>query len=140
MNTSDANAEFLKACDEAAKFINEHTASNKGVVRVFSHYDADGLTAGGILSRTLQRANITFQLTILSKLDDLSMIDIQKDQKNWDLIIFSDLGSNKISTMIEEFDTHIVILDHHTTSEKNITPKSNIYHLNPHIFGIDGSS
>lgn len=140
MNTSNANMEFLKACDAAAKFILEHTENQKGMVRVFSHYDADGLTAGGILGRTLQRANITFHLTILSKLDVVSMDQIKKDQENWDLVIFSDLGSNKISTIIEEFNTNVVILDHHSTNETEVTPNSRIFHLNPHIFGIDGSS
>jgi len=59
-------------------------------------------------------------------------------KEEYPYFIFADLGSGQISSISEILkEKKILILDHHETAKDEIS--SNITHINPHLFGIDGS-
>jgi len=101
-------------------------------VHIFSHHDADGISAAVILARTMMRANIGFKVTLLPALNDDTVKEIMDSGSK--CIIIADMGSS----YLEELDTvngDVVILDHHKYQEAEL---KNVKHINPHSFGIDG--
>ena len=75
---------------QAANLIIATSKPIKGV----THYDADGLSAGAIISATLLRLNKMFQMSLQHSLDDDSKILIHKPTANDSIKIFADMGSN----------------------------------------------
>lgn len=105
-------------------------------IRVISHLDADGISAASIVIRALNYLGMRYSLSILRQLDKKGVELIAREQDN--VFLFTDLGSGNLGN-IEEFlrDKRVFILDHHKP-EKDRSGE-NIVHVNPHLFGIDGS-
>ncbi len=101
-------------------------------VRLVSHYDADGLCAAGILSRTLLRANIPFHTTIAHQIDQ-PLIDLLKGHP-FPWTVFSDMGSGALE-LVEKLDGGLVIIDHH----QPLRESRRAAQLNCHLWGIDGT-
>ncbi|MCS7119296.1 MAG: DHH family phosphoesterase [Archaeoglobaceae archaeon] len=99
-------------------------------VRIYTHYDADGISAGAILAKALFRINKNFQISFLKGLNDFEPEDVP-------LSIFVDMGSG-YSEKISSINSDVIILDHHRP-DGDIKPRKTFFHLNPHLFGIDGS-
>ena len=112
--------------DRCAAAIRKHQE-----VQVVSHIDADGLTAAAIMSHALDRCGIEHNVRFAKQLDR-SVLDEVADANI--PTIFTDLGSGMLSEMPPDLD--IVIADHHQIDHNGHTE----YHLNPHLFGIDGST
>lgn len=113
--------------------LKEHI-ENDSVVRIVSHNDADGISAAGVIANALAEENIQFHTTIVPRLKS-ELVNQIKSEK-YDLFIFSDMGS----PFIEEFNTYkhdVIVADHHQVSDAEAD--SNVVHLNPHLFGVDGS-
>ena len=108
----------------------------KEPVRVISHYDADGISAAGIISLALSRANKRFQTSMITSLDE-SRAGAIKEEEN-ELTIFMDMGSGQLD-LLKELSGDIIILDHHTPQTKG-NKKRTIIEINCHRFGIDGTS
>ncbi|MEM3494051.1 MAG: DHH family phosphoesterase [Thermoplasmata archaeon] len=131
-----------------------------GIVRVFSHYDADGIASAGILAKTLYRFEKSFQITCRKNLD-AEFFETLKKEKN-KLVIIADMGTNQ-ALAIKEHVNYLIILDHHEPSEeikewhrmygaeperekgkllldeKRSLEARNIVLLNSHLYGIDGT-
>ena len=103
---------------------------NSREIHIVSHIDADGISAGSIAYQTLSRLNKIFSIEFIKSLDD-QVIKKLKDE-NHELVWFTDLGS---SISEEELKINKIITDHHACSDN----QNNVYHLNPHLFEIDGS-
>ncbi|AEH61581.1 phosphoesterase RecJ domain protein [Methanosalsum zhilinae DSM 4017] len=104
---------------------------NQQAVHVVSHIDADGLTSAGIICRALERANIEYSVQFVKQLDEMIITKIA--DQNPELVIFTDLGSGMLET-IENCGINAIVSDHHH-------PKGDTeFHLNPHLFGANGSS
>ncbi len=115
--------EYLSNFKNAAEFIR-----NNDNFRIFSHYDADGISSAIILSETLRRVDKRFHLTFLKSFDS----EIIKESEGKPLII-SDLGADGI----ENFNTELTLLvDHHTPP---VLETKRIFDLNPRSYGYDGS-
>ncbi|KON32120.1 hypothetical protein AC478_01205 [miscellaneous Crenarchaeota group-1 archaeon SG8-32-3] len=54
---------FLASADRAARVIVE-TVENNGFIHVFSHLDADGVAAAGIMGRALFKLGAQFRLRV----------------------------------------------------------------------------
>ncbi|MGV9197760.1 MAG: DHH family phosphoesterase, partial [Promethearchaeia archaeon] len=124
-------------------------------VHIYTHLDADGLSAGGILGKAFFRANISFQITVLKQLEREEIIKISKNiEKNNNFLIFSDFGSGQYKDLLNLLKTEnkkpsFLILDHHLPQEiedntktkkiLKIFKKTKPWHLNPYFFGFDGS-
>ncbi len=98
-------------------------------VHVVTHIDADGLTAGAIAVQTLKRMGKEHSIEFVKQVDTMLTDRLQKEQH--DLVWLTDLGS---SIVTEKPLFPMVVTDHHTCSKESDVP----FHLNPHLFGIDG--
>jgi len=132
---SDQNqiASFLDSAARAAKAIME-TAEEDGLIHVFSHLDADGIAAAGILGKALTRLDANFRIRITQWIEERIM-EVIPDRPQ--LIILTDLGSGYLDLLREKLaDFKIVILDHHQIVGED---SANFVHVNPHLHGIDGA-
>ena len=126
---------FESAALEAASHLRNSTD-----VLIVAHIDADGITAASIASATLQRAGIEHTVKFLKKLDDTAVKILNEDGRTIWLV---DLGSGVCSKFLAP---NVVISDHHRpdTSIKCSSEGNDgeiwLSHVNPHIFGMDGSS
>ena len=126
--------DFLDSVSQAAKTILE-TVKEDGLIHVFSHLDADGLAAAGIIGRALSRLDAKFRIRITQWIDEKNIEEILSEKPQ--LIVFTDLGSGYIDVLNEKLaDFKIVILDHHQVSGEQT---ANIVHVNPHLHEIDGA-
>jgi RecJ-like exonuclease len=98
-------------------------------IHIVTHIDADGLTAGAIAAKTLNRLEKKYTIEFVKQLDEDFLKKIEK--KNYELVWFTDLGSSISSTSIIK---NKVITDHHSCNIKD----DFLYHFNPHLFGYDG--
>jgi RecJ-like exonuclease len=125
---------FLDSTVQAAKTILE-TVKEDGLIHVFSHLDADGVAAAGIIGKTLFRLDAKFRIRITQWIDEKIVGEVTSEKPQ--LIIFSDFGSGYIDLLNEKLaDFKIVILDHHQIIGKE---SANVVHVNPHLHGIDGA-
>ena len=103
--------------------------NRKEEIKIVSHIDADGIAAASILSKALDREDITHTVTCV-KLDELP------DIEPGGLTIFSDLGSGQLAHLSHISDP-IIILDHHPPVDYHL---STAVHVNPTLYGFNGSS
>ncbi len=99
-------------------------------VTVLSHYDADGLSAAGILCATLIRAGKRVHVVTTKALDDQTISEVGEGTE---CLILSDMGSSSLP-QLEALQGKVVVLDHHAP----VGDSTRLFHVNPHLFGIDG--
>ncbi len=93
-----------KSAEKAAEIIKEHEYA-----RVISHYDADGITAAGIICNALLRRGMQFHTSIVNKLERPFIQGL-----NEDLIIFCDMGTAQVDLILEYLkEKDVIIIDHH---------------------------
>ena len=113
--------------------LKEHI-ENDSVIRIISHNDADGISAAGVLANALAEENVQFHTTIVPRLKEDLVNQLRGEKYN--LFIFTDMGS----PFIKDFNTYkhdVIVADHHQADD--VSCESNVVHLNPHMFGVDGS-
>ncbi len=113
--------EYKKSLENAKKLIEDNQ-----FIRIFSHYDADGVSSASILVAALSRKQKRFHVSFLKQLD-LKEINSEKDS----LVIISDLGADGLNP--EDFK--VILVDHHEPPVQN----ENIINLNPRSYGYDGT-
>ncbi|OYT34644.1 phosphoesterase, partial [Archaeoglobales archaeon ex4484_92] len=124
---SDSDLNLLKeSARKAASLVGRYD-----FVRVLTHYDADGISAGAIVASALLRANKGFQLTFLKGLNE--SFEYERDE----LLIFLDMGSG-YPDVISSVEADVIVLDHHLPTGK-INAKKEFVHVNPHLYGFDGT-
>lgn len=102
-------------------------------VKIYSHIDCDGISAGAILSSTLDRLEIDHEIDFISldKIEDLRAEN--------ELTIFSDLGSGQDLERFATSSSQVLILDHHPPLRSMNQYNGNFLELNPHYDNLDGS-
>jgi len=123
---TEVPSKLLSTLSHAAEIIRGHE-----FIQVYSHYDADGVSAASIIAKTLLREGKEFRITLFTTLNDYNM-DIIRSNKT-DCIIITDLGASYIE-QLDAMKNDIVVLDHHTV----ISEAKRICYANPHLYGIDG--
>ncbi|MGB9740698.1 MAG: DHHA1 domain-containing protein [Candidatus Bathyarchaeia archaeon] len=127
-------SEFFEAATRAAKTILE-VAKEDGFIHVFSHLDADGVAAAGIVGKMLFRLDARFRIRITQWVDEKIVSEILADKPQ--LIIFTDFGSGYLSLLNQKLaDFKMVILDHHQVIDGE---SGNFVQVNPHLYGVDGA-
>ncbi len=106
---------------------------SSGSVLVVGHIDADGITASSIASAALGRAGIEHTVRFVKKLDDAEVGRIRSHPAS--RIWFVDLGSGMYSKLEHG---RSVVTDHHRVDPSEAGSSEG--HVNPHLFGLDGSS
>ncbi|MCK9151642.1 single-stranded-DNA-specific exonuclease RecJ [Methanobacterium alcaliphilum] len=106
-------------------------------IKIYSHIDCDGITAGAILSILLDRIGKEHEIEFiqLDKIDDIKLEN--------ELTIFSDLGSGQKIDELSTSLSKILILDHHPSLRNpnfnNSTLQGQFLEINPLFHGIEGS-
>ena len=128
--------DFLASAAIAAKTILE-TVQKDGFIHVFSHLDADGVAAAGIMGKALFRLDARFRIRITQWVDEKIIGEIVADKP--ELVILTDFGSGYIDLLNEKIPNFkVLILDHHQVI--GTAQNSNFVHVNPHLHGIDGAT
>jgi RecJ-like exonuclease len=115
---------LFKRAEKIGEIIN-----NSKKVHIVSHIDADGITAGSIAYQTLKRLGKEYSIEFVKQLDEEVLEKLKNE--NHELVWFTDLGSN-ISVDYPEINK--IITDHHACPDNSDLP----FHLNPHLFGLNG--
>ena len=123
---TEVPSKLLTTLSPAADIVRGHE-----FIQVYSHYDADGVSAASIIAQTLLREGKEFRVTLFTTLNDYNM-DIIRSTKT-DCIIITDLGASYID-QLDAMKNDIVVLDHHTI----IAEAQRVCYANPHLYGIDG--
>jgi len=128
------DAPVPEMADRAAACADRLRAADE--VLLASHIDADGLTSAGIASTALGRAEIPFETLFSKQLDEDEIASIAATE--YDTVLFTDFGSGQLDIIAEHeaaSDFTPVIADHHQPADAETE-----FHLNPLLFGVDGSS
>ncbi len=126
MSSGSAISLLRERARKAADLVEKHD-----FIRVYTHHDADGISAGAIIAMALLRAGKSFHISFLKGLNE--PFEYGKDE----LLLFADMGSG-YHDLMSEVDTDLVILDHHIPSGE-INAKRDFAHVNPHLVGMDGT-
>jgi single-stranded-DNA-specific exonuclease len=106
-------------------------------IRVISHIDADGIASAALLVQLLQDQGRKHLLSTVKQLSEEVLSQLEKEPHQY--YIFSDLGSGQYTQVKEKLgEKHVIILDHHTPPEKEITHKK-ILQVNPHLTRHSGN-
>jgi RecJ-like exonuclease len=118
--------------------------STKGKIRIISHYDGDGISAAGIISKAVFRRGKEFHTTMTNV---LTKEDIENLDGGFELLIVTDMGSSQadmISERMVDIGARGIILDHHKVPQRDepykITDGGALVEINPRFHGIDGTS
>ena len=104
------------------------------MIRVISHYDADGVTSAAILCKSLYRKGYDFHATLLKHPFRKELERILEEEN--EIVIFSDMGSGQVD-LIEKFDGKVIIIDHH--QPRGRPKKESTIFVNSNEYGIDGN-
>lgn len=119
--------DILKAeARRAAELIDDYD-----FIRIFTHYDVDGISSAAVLAAALLRKDKKFHISFLKGLNQ--EIDYSSDE----LVVLQDMGSG-YPDVVSDIEADVVIIDHHFPVGR-IEPKRNLIHVNPHLAGLDGS-
>ncbi len=109
-------------------------------VRIVTHIDADGITAGAIADITCDRLGVEHTVVFQKKITDETVAMVNSCPE--DLVWICDLGSGYLS----QFERgSIIVTDHHVPDPKwrdkqtMLDSFAGIIHINPHVYGMDGS-
>ncbi|MHA1519601.1 MAG: DHH family phosphoesterase [Promethearchaeota archaeon] len=107
-------------------------------IHIYSHLDADGLSAAAILGKVFERKEIGYQITILRQLEIQYIQKIAEEQtKSNRFIIFSDFGTGQLNFIKENLQSNnYLILDHHKPEDISLEPSVN--HINPYFYDVKG--
>ncbi|MCX6650196.1 MAG: DHH family phosphoesterase [Methanomassiliicoccales archaeon] len=100
--------------------------------RIFSHNDADGISAASVLTAMMLRQGKGAQTTMLKSFDQEAIK--AGASAGVDLLIVSDMGSANLG-LLESLGTKVIVLDHHRPERDS----EKLFHLNPSVFKVDGA-
>ena len=103
-------------------------------IKIYTHIDCDGVTAGAVLSSMLDRLEKDHEIDFIS-LDKMEDLEAENE-----LTIFSDLGSGQEMENFCPSKSKTLILDHHPPIRSlDNSFNGQLVELNPHFHNIDGS-
>lgn len=131
---ANKNSSFFDSVSKASEMILE-TAKAESLIHIYSHLDADGIAAAGIIGKALYRLDARFRIRVTQWVDEKIVAEILQEKPQ--MVIFIDLGTEYASLLSQKTsDFKIVALDHHQVGgELN----DGFLCVNPHLHGIDGA-
>ncbi|MFH1663702.1 MAG: LAGLIDADG family homing endonuclease [archaeon] len=123
--------EEWNALKERNKLIAEEILERNDFV-VVSHHDADGLCAGSIMAKALERKGKKFTQITSKQLYSDTIREIKSLGKNF---VFVDFGSGQINLLEEFIKENFFVIDHHQPIKSDY-----LFHSNPFLFGFDGGT
>lgn len=126
---------LLNRAEEASKLLKEHLDKDH-VVRVISHNDADGISAAGVICNAISQEGGKFHVTMAPRLKEEVLDRLVKEK--YKLFFFCDMGSGYVER-IGRLKGQAIIADHHQTMDSTGDDEESLIHVNPHLFGMDGT-
>ncbi len=126
---------LLNRAKEASELLKKHLDEDH-VVRVISHNDSDGISAAGVICNAISRGGGKFHVSLVPRLKDNVLERLSKEK--YQLFFFCDMGSGYVEK-IGQLKGQAIIADHHQTMDSTGDEKENLVHVNPHLFGLDGT-
>ncbi len=106
-------------------------------IRVFSHYDADGICSAAVMVKTLSRLGKDFQLSFVKQLSG-RILESLANEAGERLFIFLDMGSGQIEGIKKHVGgSRVIICDHHQPGGE---PGENMVHISSAVAGIESVS
>ncbi|NJE06184.1 DHH family phosphoesterase [Thermococcus sp. M36] len=125
---------FLERAREGAELIKMHIELGH-TIRIISHRDADGITAGAVLAKAVIREGGSFQLSIVKQLSEELIKELAAEKHR--IYVFSDLGSGSIELIERHLDfATVVVADHHPPERDGFSNDSHVL-VNPVPFGAN---
>ncbi|MCL2157183.1 MAG: DHH family phosphoesterase [Methanobrevibacter sp.] len=125
---------MLNRANEACDMLKKHI-SQENVIRIISHNDADGISAAAVVANAIKEEGGQFHTSIVSRLKTEFVKELAKE--SYKLFVFLDMGSACLKH-INRLKADVIIADHHQVADTEAG--ENVVHVNPHLFGIDGST
>jgi RecJ-like exonuclease len=124
---------FFESVSKAADVMRQ-AVKEDFYIYVFSHLDADGIAAAGIIGKALYRLDARFRIRITQWVDEKLVNEIVEEKPQ--MAVFTDLGSEHALLLRQKApEIKVVVLDHHQISGDI----GDFPCVNPHIYGIDGA-
>lgn len=133
--SQEAQHSLLNRADEACSLIKEHITKDH-IVRVISHNDSDGLSAAGVMCNAISKQGGKFHVTIIPRLKEEFIQKLRSER--YKLFVFCDMGS-AYPDLIAKLKGNSIICDHHQIHGDDGEKYKNLVHVNPHLFGMDGT-
>src|SRR3989344_1307902 len=134
------NAEFVARAGKLADWIKQRNDFS-----VIYNYDADGISAGAIVCKSLERLAKTFFTKPLKQLYGEEILKLKPEFPDAKNFIFVDFGSGQKQELKEIFakwnsnendpKLDYIIIDHHQPTKEHFELE-----LNPLLFGVDGGN
>jgi len=106
----------------------ERFKNSEGIIRIVTHYDTDGITAGAIIATAMKRLDRQFKISVISQLDRKNLEALKKEGNKITFLL--DLGAQYLEE-INSFENEVFVLDHHEIKETVLS--ENITFINPHL-------
>jgi len=126
--------EFKEKTEDISELI-ETTIDEKRQIIIICHLDADGITSGSILGKSVFKEGGRAIIRAVNDLGPNQIFNLKKQE--YDFYIFTDIGMGCADLLDKELGERWVILDHHQSTEDEIKHQRV---LNPHEFGVDGGT
>ncbi|MBS3817497.1 MAG: DHH family phosphoesterase [Candidatus Thermoplasmatota archaeon] len=100
--------------------------------RIITHYDADGISASAVLTRSLMKVQAGFHTSFVESFPE----NIPEGLP----LLFTDIGNSHLD-QISRVEEDVIVLDHHdikSDKKREIEDEKKIV-INPHEYGIDGA-
>jgi RecJ-like exonuclease len=125
----------MQKVKEVAQIILDNVKKGSSFL-IVSHFDADGLASAGIIGKALTRLDTPFHLRVVDHLDEELIEEIKGME--YDILMFTEIGSGYLDLIQDRLGNknEIIVIDHH---QPVLNTSSKIVHLNPHLYGFDGS-
>jgi RecJ-like exonuclease len=125
----------MQKVKEVAQIILDNAKKGSSFL-IVSHFDADGLASAGIIGKALTRLDMPFHLRVVDHLDEELIEEIKSME--YDILMFTEIGSGYLDLIQDRLGNknEIIVIDHH---QPVLNALSKIVHLNPHLYGFDGS-
>jgi len=125
---------FLAQAKEGTELIKMHIELGH-TIRLISHRDADGITAGAILAKAVTREGGSFQLSIVKQVSEDLIKELAEERR--EIYVFSDLGSGSMELIEKHLDfATVVVADHHPPEKEGFFSDSHLL-INPVPFGAN---
>ena len=155
MVNAETSEELFKALKEAKDYFFKSLNRSNLLVHIYTHLDADGLSSGAIIGKTLYREQIPFQIRILKQLEKEEISKIKEKLKGEEnFVILTDFGSGQYLEFKNQKEVtgeihNLLIIDHHLPQNVDnkadpqiieVKQNSKSWHINPYFYGINGSN
>ncbi|MGQ9781728.1 MAG: DHH family phosphoesterase [Nitrososphaeria archaeon] len=124
--------ELREKAEAVSEYIEDAIGEKKQIV-IICHLDADGLTAGSIIGKSIFKEGGKAIIRATNDVTPNLIFNLKRQE--YDFHIFADIGMGFVNLLDKELENRWLILDHHQSSKEEL---EHVRVLNPHEFDIDG--